>query len=101
MHLITKLPSDRAIRDALIKEIKTGFQLKKEMERKEELVAAKQAQELKQAKPSKELGLRCVAHMPGDLYHTLLRRYGREEVHSKEFLNHWQKNYPHLSPNKL
>ena len=37
MHLITKLPSNTAIRDALIKEIKTGWQLNKEKERIDEI----------------------------------------------------------------
>jgi len=100
MHIIHTLPSDTAVRDALIKEIKTGWQLQKQLERKNEIVAAHQAKELKQAKEIQGLG-RCVAHIPADTYFLLQRRYGREEIHSKEFLKDWQKRYPHLSPNKL
>lgn len=100
MHLIHSLPSDRSIRDALIKEIKTGHQLYKERERKEELKAAHQAKELRTQKEVKGLG-RCVAVVPADDYFLLNKRYGRQEVHSKEFLTYFQKKYPHLAPHKL
>ncbi len=100
MHIIHSLPSDTAVRDALIKEIKTGWQLQKELERKNEIVAAHQAKALKVA-DGKKTDFRCLAHFPSDTYHLLTRRYGREEIHSKEFLKDWQKRYPHLSPNKL
>jgi len=100
MHLITKLPSDTAIRDALIKEIKTGWELNKQKERVDEIRAAHEAKVLRQQKEVKGLG-RCVAQIPADTYFLLQRRYGWEEINSKEFLKHWQKTYPHLSPHKL
>jgi len=100
MHLIHSIPSDRAVRDALIKEIKTGHQLYKERERKAELEAREQAKELRTQKEVKGLG-RCVAVVPADDYMLLNKRYGRQEVHSKEFLSYFQKKYPELSPHKL
>ena len=43
MHIITSLPGEGAVKDALIREIKTGFELIKANEKKEEIVAAHEA----------------------------------------------------------
>lgn len=100
MHLITKLPSNAAIRDALIKEIKWGQNKQRVMEGIEERRAAEQAKALREQKPIAG-EWRCVAHIPRDTYFLLEKKYGRDEVRSKEFLKDWQKRYPHLSPHKL
>ena len=94
MHLNT------AIRDALIREIKTGWQLNKEKERIDEIKAAHEAKVLREQKPIAG-EWRCVAHIPANTYFLLEKKYGLEEVRSKEFLKDWQKRYPHLSPHKL
>lgn len=101
MRIITELPpSNTALRDRLIREIKTGFQFMKERERAEELEAAQQAQDLRNQKEIKGLG-RCVAVIPRDQYFLAQKRYGHEEVQSTEFIRFFQKKHPELTPHKL
>jgi len=99
MNLITSLPSDTAVRDALIKEIRTGFEFHKQRERVEELKAERQAQDLRQQKTVAGLG-KCVAVIPADDFFLLKRKYGAAEVQSREFLRYFNKKFPHLSPNR-
>lgn len=101
MQIITKLPDvGTAARDALIREIKTGFELVKANEKKEEIVAAQQAQAMRGHKTIQGLG-KCVAMMPPDEYFRLIRKFGHAEVKSKEFLRYYRKKFPHLSPNAI
>lgn len=102
MQLITSFPKyhDGQIQDALLREIKTGLQLKKEMERAKEIEAAEQAKSLVQKKELPGLG-RCVGVFPEWEFFRLQQKYGHKEVHSKEFMKYFQKKFPHLSPNKL
>jgi hypothetical protein len=44
---------------------------------------------------------KCIATIPARDYYRLVKAYGQETVHSKEFLKFFQKEYPDLSPNKL
>lgn len=99
VQIVTKLPCEGAVKDALIREIRTGFQWIKANEQREELEAARQAQEIKNHRTIEGLG-KCVAMFPPDEYFRLIKKYGRREVHSKEFLRYFNKKYPHLSPNK-
>lgn len=101
MQIITKLPDvGTAARDALIREIKTGFELVKANEKKEEIIAAQQAQAMRGHRTIKGLG-KCVAMMPPDEYYRLIRKFGHAEVKSKEFLRYYRKKFPHLSPNAI
>lgn len=100
MHIIHSPPSDLAVRDALIKEIKTGWEFNKQKERLDELRSEKEAAEIKTHKSINGLG-RCVAVIPGDTFELLKKSYGHQEVHSNGFLKYWQKTYPNLSPNKI
>ena len=101
-EIVVKLPTfgDGEINRALEREIRTGFQLIKANEQREELEAAAQAKALQGHKPIKGLG-RCVAVMPQDEFFRLQKKYGRQEVHSREFLSYFQRRFPHLSPHKL
>jgi hypothetical protein len=99
VQILTKLPGEGAVRDALIKEIRTGFELVKAQEQAEEIKAAHQAKEMKGHRTIPGLG-KCVAMIPPDDYFRMIKKYGRHEVHSKEFLRFFNKHYPHLSPNK-
>lgn len=101
MQIVTALPrySDGEINRALIQEIKTGFQLAKAMEDKEEIIAAREAQEMKGHRTIKGLG-KCVWNMPADAYFRMIRKYGHKEIHSKEFAKYMNKRLPHLCPNK-
>ncbi len=101
MEIITKLPtySDGEINRALIREIKTGFQLAKANEDREELHAAEQAKLMRGHKTVAGLG-KNVAEIPQDTFFRLCKKYGREEVHSREFMRDFNKRFPHLSPNR-
>lgn len=102
MQLITSFPkySDGELNAALLREIKTGFQLERETEKAREAKAKQEADELRGHKPIPGLG-QCVAAMPERDYFRLVQKYGHAEVHSKNFLQYFQREFPHLSPNKL
>jgi hypothetical protein len=102
MELITSFPKyhDGQIYDALIREIKTGMQLKKEMEKAKEMQAAEQARERVQKKDLPGLG-RCIGVIPEWEFFRMQQKYGHKELHSREFMKYFQKKFPHLSPNKL
>lgn len=101
VQLITSLPrySDGEINRALIKEIRTGFELIKQNEKRDELVAAANARAHKAA--GKIKGLRHIAEIPTDEYFRLVKKYGHAEVHSRGFMKFFQKKFDHLCPEKL
>ncbi len=102
MNLITSLPrySDGQIEDALIREIKTGFQLEKATQEAREIEARAQAKAMKAHKTIKGLG-KCVGVIPEREYYRLVAKYGHKEVHSKDFMRYFQKKFPSLSPNSV
>jgi hypothetical protein len=102
MQIITKLPGvpDSAVNQALIKEVRTGFQLSKAQEDADEIVAARQAEEMKGHRTIGGLG-KCVAMLPPDAYFRMIRKYGWDEVHSKDMMRYVSKRLPHLAPNKV
>tara|TARA_R110000744_G_scaffold43823_3_gene97963 strand:+ start:3641 stop:3892 length:252 start_codon:yes stop_codon:yes gene_type:complete len=83
-----------------MRELKTGLQFKKEIERSKELQAAEQAKELVNQKEVPGLG-RCIGVIPEWEFFRMQEKYGAKEVHSKEFMKYYQKAFPHLSPNKI
>lgn len=99
MQIITQLPrySDGEVHAALLKEIRTGFQLERAMEEHRVKQAAEEAKDLKGHKGD----LRAVASIPERDFFRLVQKYGFQEVHSKPFMKYFQKKFPHLSPNKL
>lgn len=101
MQIVTALPrySDGEINRALIQEIKTGFQLAKAYEDKEEILAAKEAQVVKGHRTIPGLGKQ-VWSMPSDAYFRMVQKYGHHEIHSKEFAKYMNKRLPHLCPNR-
>lgn len=102
MNIVTALPrySDGEINRALIKEIQTGFQLERETERAREMAAASEAQAYKGHKTIQGLG-KCVGVIPSREFFRLTQKYGRDEVHSKGFMQYYQKKFPQLSPNRI
>lgn len=101
MQIITTLPtSERAIKDALIKEITTGFELIKANERREEIKARRDAQNVKNHRTIAGLG-KCVAMFPPDEYFRMVKKFGRKEVLSKDFLKFYRKKFPDLCPNRV
>ncbi len=102
MNIITQLPrySDGEVNRALIREITTGMELKKQMENKKEIEAAEQAKAHVAAREVQGLG-RCVGVIPEWEFFRMQQKYGHAEIHSKGFMKYFQKAFPHLSPNKL
>lgn len=101
MEIITSLPrySNGEINDALIKEIKTGFQLEKATQERREIQARAEAQAMKAHKTIEGLG-KCVGVIPEREYFRLIQKYGHKEVHSREFMSYFNRKFPDLSPNK-
>ena len=91
--------SDGEIDRAFMREITNGFKLEKETEHKRVAQAAKEAQALK-GTVHPVLG-KPVASIPPREYFRLIKKYGQETVHSKEFLKYYNKKFPELSPNKI
>ena len=91
--------SDGEIDRAFMREIKNGFKLERETEHKRVAAAAKEAKKLK-GTVHPVLG-RPVASIPPREYFRLIKKYGQDTVHSKEFLKYYNKKFPELSPNKI
>jgi len=100
MHIVTSLPGTGAVKDALIREIRTGFELVKVNEKRDEIIAAHEAQRWRGHKTIPGLG-KAVAFYPPDEYFRLIRKFGRHEVNSREFIRYHQKKFPHLAPNRV
>ena len=100
-NIITSVPrySDGEVDRAFMKELLTGFELERKTEGKREMQARKEAHELR-GKAHPTLG-RPVATMPAREFFRLTKKYGHEQVHSKEFLQYYNKKFPELSPNKI
>ena len=95
----SKTYSDEEIDRALMQEIQDGLRLEKATEKDRYQQAAKEAHQLK-GTIHPTLG-RPVATMPAREFFRLVKKYGQETVHSKEFLAYFQKNFSDLTPNKL
>ena len=91
--------SDAELDQAFMDEIKNGFQLEKQTEASRVDQARKEATQ-ERGKVHPVLG-RCVATIPHREYFRLIKKYGQDTVHSKEFLKYFQKNFSDLTPNKL
>ena len=91
--------SDAEVDKACMDEIKNGFALERQTEASRVDQARKEATQEK-GKVHPVLG-RCVATIPHREYFRLIKKYGQDTVHSKEFLKYFQKNFSDLTPNKL
>ena len=100
MDIITKLPrySDGEVDREFLKEIHNGFKLEAATEVDRVNIARKEAREVK-GKTHPVLG-KCVATIPAREFFRLTKKYGHETVHSKEFLQYYNKKFSDLSPNK-
>lgn len=77
----------------------TGEELRRrEKELARERQAYKEACEMRGHKTVAGLG-KCVAAIPLMEYIHMTQKYGHEEVNSREFLQYFNKKFPHLSPN--
>jgi len=102
VDIITDIPrniTDGEVEDAFMKEIMNGFEIEKRTEEERVGIAKKEAHEQK-GKTHPVLG-KCVATMPAREFFRLTNKYGHDTVHSKEFLQYYQRNFSDLSPNKI
>ena len=90
--------SDAELDDALITEVFNQHEEKIQSEKAREVQTATEAK-TNVGKTHPVLG-KCVANFPYPEYMFLIKKYGRETVHSPEFLKDYNKRFPHLSPNK-
>ena len=99
-EITTELPrySDGEIDAAFMKEIINGFEIEKREEHLRVGQVRKEAHDLR-GKTHPVLG-KPVATMPAREFFRLTQKYGHEAVHSKEFLQYYNKKFPELSPNK-
>lgn len=85
---------------ALEQELRTGWQLKKELEAARETEARGQAQAMRNHRTIPGLG-KCVAVMPDWDWFRVVQKFGRHEVHSKDFLRYYRRKFPDLCPNRV
>ncbi len=99
-EIITKLPrySDGDIDREFMKELVNGFEIEKRTE-KERMDRARFEAKEHVGKTHPVFG-KCVATMPAREYFRLTKKYGEEEIKSKEFLQDFNKRFKDLSPNK-
>ena len=99
-NIITSVPkySDGEVDREFMKEILNGFEIERRTEEQRTMQARKEANDLR-GKTHPTLG-KPVATMPAREFFRLTKKYGHETVHSKEFLQYYNKKFPELSPNK-
>jgi hypothetical protein len=97
MHLITDVPkySDGELDAAFMREIQTGFQLERQLEKARIQEAAQEARTFDYGREIKGLG-RKVAEVPARDFFRLQAKYGVDEVRSKAFVYDMVKRMPEL-----
>ena len=96
IHIAPVRISDTERDRALIRELRSGIQLKEALEHEREIVAAHEAAQMRDAKTIGGLG-KHVSTMPHWEFFNLVRKYGHDEVHSRGFHKYYQKKFPHLA----
>jgi hypothetical protein len=101
MHIKVASPeiTREEIDNELRKEIIRSLDFEKATEAERVNVAKAQASLMKGHKAIPGLG-KCVGVMPAREYFRLVKKYGHETVHSREFMSYFNKKMPELSPNK-
>lgn len=91
--------SEDQVHRALERELRTGIQLKQAIEEERQIAAAKEAAQYDKRKTT-PMG-KHIAEIPAWEWHNMVRKYGYDEVHSKEFMRYFQKKFKHLSTAKV
>lgn len=91
--------SQQAIDRAFVEEVKRNFRVEKNTENQRTNIARKEAK-LEKGVTHPVLG-KCVATIPARDYFRMIKKYGTDHVHSKEFLKYYNKTFSDLSPNKI
>jgi hypothetical protein len=102
MNIINKPKnySKEEIDNELINIVKESLAEEKATEFERTNVARAQASVMKNHKSVPGLG-KCIGVMPGREYFRLVKKYGYETVHSKDFMRFFNKKMPELSPNRV
>jgi len=102
MNIINKPKtySKEEIDNELINIVKESLAEEKATEFERTNVARAQASVMKNHKSIPGLG-KCIGVMPGREYFRLVKKYGYETVHSKDFMRFFNKKMPELSPNRV
>ena len=101
MHIKLATPeyTREEIDNEIRKEIIRSLEIEKATEAERVNLAQAQASMIKGHKSIPGLG-KCVGVMPAREYFRLVKKYGYETVHSREFMSYFNKKMPELSPNK-
>lgn len=89
------IATEAAINKALERELRLGFELKRQTERAREIQAAHQAK-VAAKHVDKETGMRKLASVPTWEFFRVQQKYGHGVWHDDEFLRDFKKRYPHL-----
>ena len=92
----SKAEIDNEIRNIVVE----SFAEEKATEFERTNLARAQASVMKNHKSVPGLG-KCVGVMPAREYFRLIKKYGYETVHSKDFMRFFNKKMPELSPNRV
>ena len=95
-----KTYSKEEIDNELINIVKESLAEEKATEFERTNVARAQASVMKNHKSIPGLG-KCIGVMPGREYFRLVKKYGYETVHSKDFMRFFNKKMPELSPHRV
>lgn len=91
--------TDEQIDAAINEEIRKSLKDELDTQEEREVLMRAHARSMKNHKSIPGLG-KCVAVMPAREFFRLQAKYGAETVHSKEFIQYFNKINPELSPNK-
>jgi len=91
--------SQDALDKAKVELVEGHYQKLAASEWQREQSARAEASLIKNHKSIPGLG-KCVAKIPAEDFFALVRKYGYDGVHNKEFLQYFNKKFPDLSPNR-
>lgn len=94
-------PSEEAINAAIIREILTGEQLKKDIQLQREKEAARIAKEYRDRGRKKKDKLVHLAEIPQREYIQISQKYGNECWNDKGFIRDFQRLEPTMASNKI
>lgn len=91
--------SQQAIDAAFVDEVNRNFEEERATEHLRRDIARKEAS-AERGKTHPVLG-KCVATIPARDYFRMIKKYGADHVHSKEFIQYYSRVYSDLSANKI
>jgi len=81
---------------AIERELRTGFMLEKQLEKFRVEGAAEEAAEVRKHGQRANAPFKQVAAVPARDFWRLVKKYGHDEVHSKDFIRYLHKKMPEL-----